>query len=348
MYPSSLRPTYGVFVKQTYDWLIEKYDVSLVKITKQNSFLDKLVAYFIFYIKAVFFGVIKRYDCLYAHFISHSALPVKIIKVFRPHIIVVGNIHGEDVFSEFNRFKRNRRFAELFLKQADYIISPSIYFKKKLVTEYGYPDKKIIVSPSGGVDTDLFLYHDMNTSKRMLKLDTSKKYIGFVSRLEPGKGCDVLLSAFSNLDDYELLIVGSGRNENSYRRLVHELKIDGRVQFIPLLPHNQLVYLYNSLDIFCFPSSSESLGLVGLEAMACECLCILSDAGGIMSYAVDQKNSLVFQRNNVDDLFRKMKDIIELKPDMVGKMKKNARITALAFSSEKTRMGFLNFFSGML
>lgn len=350
MYPSPSNPTYGIFVKQTYDWLRADYKVSLVKITKQTSFIRKLNAYFLFYVRSIFLGIFKNYDLLYAHFISHAALPVRIIKLFKPKLIVIGNIHGEDVFFGFKKFNRNRKRSKAFLNVSDYIISPSDYFKHRLASEYGYPQEKIILSPSGGVDVSLFKPMEQETAKKTLNLDVSKKYIGFASRLVPGKGCELLVEAFSELNDvgYCLAIAGNGSEEQNLKKRVCELQISDRVVFMPLLPHEKLVSFYNSLDVFCFPSESESLGLVGLEAMACGVLCVVSNNGGIMSYAADGKNSLVFEKSNCEDLRQKLQKAASLDNPKIQSLKSNARNTALDFASYKVKNEFLCFFSKVL
>lgn len=352
MYPSPLNPTYGIFVKQTYDWLCGDYEVSLVKITKQTSFIRKLNAYFLFYVRSIFLGIFKNYDLLYAHFISHAALPVRIIKLFKPKLIVIGNIHGEDVFFGFKKFRKNRKHSKTFLKVSDYIISPSDYFKQRLANEYGYPQEKIILSPSGGVDVSLFKPMDQEMAKKTLSLDVSKKYIGLASRLVPGKGCELLVEAFSELNDagYCLVIAGNGSEEQNLKKRVCELQISDCVVFMPLLLHEKLVSFYNSLDIFCFPSESvsESLGLVGLEAMACGVLCVVSNNGGIMSYAVDGRNSLVFEKSNCEDLRQKLQKAASLDNPKIQSLKSNARKTALDFASYKVKNEFLCFFSKVL
>ena len=57
-----------------------------------------------------------------------------------------------------------------------------------------------------------------------------------------------------------------------------------------------LVNIYNSLDIFVFPTyrKSESLGLVGLEAMACETLVIASNNYGPTDYIKDKKTLIPY------------------------------------------------------
>lgn len=352
MYPSASNPTYGIFVKQTYNWLAEKYDVTLVKIAKQKFFLGKFFIYMVFYLKSIFWGLVGKYDLVYAHFISHSALPVWIIKFFHPKIIVIGNIHGEDVFFQYEKFQKNKKHSEVFLKKADFIISPSLYYKNRLAKEYTFPEKNIFVSPSGGVDIRLFKPLDSISSKEKMNLNLAKNYIGFASRLEKGKGCDVLINAFSELKhpDCMLLIVGNGSEERQLKTLVQKLSLSGKVVFFPLLPHEKLTHFYNSLDVFCFPSEreSESLGLVGLEAMACGTLCVVSDNFGIMTYAVDGQNAIVFEKSNEKDLALKLKKALSLDSEQKQKIKSNARQTGLEYSSDKTKKEFLNFFNEVL
>lgn len=350
MYPSGSNPTYGIFVKQTYDWLSENYKITLVKITKQNSFCKKFFAYILFYTKSIIFGLFGNYNLIYAHFISHSALPVRIIKFFKPHLKVIGNIHGEDVFFQYKKFSKNRKRSEIFLKNADFIISPSSYYKNRLSKEYNFPKEKIFISASGGVDVNLFKPVDIANSKKQMNLDFTKKYIGFVSRLESGKGCDILIKAFSQMlqDNCFLIIVGNGSEENNLRNLVKNLNLLDKVVFKPLLSHEKLVYLYNSLDVFCFPSESESLGLVGLEAMSCGTLCVVSNNAGIMTYADDWQNSIVFEKSNISDLAEKLKCAISLDSNKKNEIKKNARNTGLNYSSSKVKREFLNFFDEVI
>lgn len=143
--------------------------------------------------------------------------------------------------------------------------------KKRLINEYNYDDKKKFVSPSGGVDINLFSEKNKQEARKLLNLDQNDFYIGFVSRLEQGKGFEYLIKSFSKLNNesIKLIIVGSGSQEAKYKKMTEALGLNSKVIFIPLLEHSKLTYLYNSLDIFCFSSEAKSLGLVGLEAISC-------------------------------------------------------------------------------
>jgi glycogen(starch) synthase len=89
------------------------------------------------------------------------------------------------------------------------------------------------------------------------------KDIVYVGRLElPGKGLDLLLAAWSKACkqvDCDLVIAGSGPDEERVRRMMGEAGISGRVRLVGLLSSARLVVV---------PSRQETFGLVALEALA--------------------------------------------------------------------------------
>lgn len=98
------------------------------------------------------------------------------------------------------------------------------------------------------------------------------KTIFFVGRLEDRKGIKYLLRAFNELsgrrDDVQLLIAGSGPDENKLREYVNELKIP-RVTFLGYISDDEKIHQFHRADVFCSPARyGESFGIVLLEAMA--------------------------------------------------------------------------------
>ena len=351
MYPSGKAPSYGIFVKKTYQWLHELYQVRLIKIFKNEKIIKKIYAYFIFYLKAIFQGVFSQYDCVYAHFISHCALPIRIIRFFHKNIVIVGNIHGEDVFSEYEKYQKNKKRARIFLKYCNYIIAPSSYFKDKLCEEYGFDEKRVFVSPSGGVDTNYFIPKSNNQCRQRFGFNISKKYIGMVSRIEEGKGWDVFIKAAKMIeyDNIEFLIVGSGSQEPEMKKLIEQEGMWDRIILLPMMGHDKLPDIYNSLDIFCFPTNrvGESLGLVGLEAMSCKIPCVISSMPGPSSYC-SHDNCLRFEPKDAYQLSIKIKELLDMDSDHLMRMKENARETALKYDSRLVKQDFLKFFERII
>lgn len=351
MYPSKKAPSYGIFVKKTYQWLHEFYQVKLIKICKNKNIAKKIYAYFVFYTMAIFHGIFFHYDCVYAHFISHCALPIKIIRFFHKDIVIVGNIHGEDAFSEYEKYQKNRKRACIFLKNCNYIIAPSCYFKDKLCDEYGFDKKRVFVSPSGGVDTNYFIPKDIKQCKQKFGFDISKKYIGMVSRIEDGKGWDVFIKAAKMIkhENTEFVIVGSGSKELEMKEMIEDEGIQNKITLLPMMGHDKLPDIYASLDIFCFPTNIvwESLGLVGLEAMSCKIPCIISSMPGPSSYC-KQDNCLRFEPKDAYQLTTKIIELLNMDSDNLMQMKENARKTALEYDSRLVKQDFLKFFERVM
>ena len=77
----------------------------------------------------------------------------------------------------------------------------------------------------------------------------------------------------------------------------------------------------------------ESLGLVGLEAMASGVPVIASKLGGIQDYLTDNVNGLYFEAGNEKDLSRKIIALLQKEDNEYLKMCQNAYRTSLEYRS---------------
>lgn len=131
------------------------------------------------------------------------------------------------------------------------------------------------------------------------------KTILYIGRLEGRKGVKYLLRAFKELSDrrmdVQLLIAGSGPDENKLRDYVEELDIP-RVTFLGFISDNDKVHHLHRADVFCSPATrGESFGIVLLEAMAANCPVVAGDNLGYQSVMKDTGAiSLVNPRDTVD------------------------------------------------
>ena len=100
--------------------------------------------------------------------------------------------------------------------------------------------------------------------------------------------------------------------------MIKTLGLEEKVIHFPLLPQSSLAYVYNAIEAFVFPTKrkGESLGLVGLEAMACGAPVIGSQIGGLKDYIIDGKNGLFFEPKNVEELASQLQAFINLPEDV--------------------------------
>ncbi len=112
-----------------------------------------------------------------------------------------------------------------------------------------------------------------------------RSYILAVSTIEPRKNIKTLLKAFAGIKDkieHDLLLVGSyGWKSKDVPELIHDLKINDRVKFTGFLDFEDLPTAYSGADLFVYPSLYEGFGLPPLEAMACGCPVITSNAASL-------------------------------------------------------------------
>jgi len=209
---------------------------------------------------------------IHAHWLLPQGLIAVIIKklLFWKDISVLVTIHGGDVYGVKNRIYKFLTKYVCLNCDAISVVSSAI------AKDFGYENKIFIRSM--GVDTKNLFVPDITVER---------KDILFVGRLVDKKGCDILLNAFSKLEQSDdlvnLNIIGSGPELSKLKGIVKDLKIHNRVKFLGALTHSEIVKWYQSAKIFVMPSivansgDQEGLGLVAAEAMSCECLVIASD-----------------------------------------------------------------------
>lgn len=161
----------------------------------------------------------------------------------------------------------------------------------------------------------------------------------FIGRLEPYKGCDMLVEAVSGLNLVELppiklTIVGDGSQREELETAVKLKGLSGTIDFKGWVPHAEVPDQYGMADLFCFPSVREFGGAVVMEAMASGVPCIVVDNGGIGEY-VTEKSGVKITPKGRDYVISKLQEkITELAHDrkLLQKMVVEAKERAKEFS----------------
>ena len=168
------------------------------------------------------------------------------------------------------------------------------------------------------------------------------KVVLYVGRIEPLKGVDILLQAFSlmeNVNETRLMIVGGNVNQVSemarLRLLSTELSIDHKVTFTGPVAHSELPDYYNATDVFALPSYYESFGLVALEAMACGKPVVASRVGGLKTLVKHGVSGYLIPWRCADPFADKL-DILLKNKSLNRKMGEAARSAAVNLSWSST------------
>ncbi|GAB4026600.1 glycosyltransferase family 4 protein [Spirosoma gilvum] len=157
------------------------------------------------------------------------------------------------------------------------IITISQYSKKDIADHFEINSKKIkVIYPT---IPPIFL----NQSATNRLPNKYGKYILGVSSVNPHKNFEGLIRAFqkANLPDVKLVIVGNVQMDESKYSLYHLYKDDPRIVFTGFISDQELISLYKHALFFAFLSFFEGFGIPPLEAMACGCPTLVSNAASL-------------------------------------------------------------------
>ena len=201
-----------------------------------------------------------------------------------------------------------------------------------------------------GVDTNGFKPEYRNQTMRAKLLgdfpDTGSLLI-YVGRLSAEKQIERIKPVLEKIPNTSLALVGDGPYRNQLEKIFENTKTN----FIGYLAGEELASAYASGDIFLFPSSTETLGLVLLEAMAAGCPVIGANKGGIPDIINDGINGCLYdpdtEDNGEESLIAATKKILE---DSTKKenMRKAARTEAERWDWNQATLQLRNFYTKTL
>ncbi len=150
-----------------------------------------------------------------------------------------------------------------------------------------------------GVDTEVFkpeLKTDAMRKRLLGKYDDQGELLIYVGRLSAEKQIERIKPVLQALPKARLALVGDG----PYRQQLEKTFENTATTFVGYLEGQELASAYASGDAFLFPSSTETLGLVLLEAMAAGCPVVGANRGGIPDIITDGKNGCLYNPDGED------------------------------------------------
>lgn len=209
------------------------------------------------------------YDVIHVHG-YHSFVPLHVATsigaeplIFTPHYLGAGSSQ----LTSMLHFPY-RLVGRGVLLRSNRIISLSRYEKHLLVDHFRIEPDRISIVPNG-VDLSQIASLQRNAKKHRSILS--------VSRLVKYKGLEVLIDAFSRIEeDARLEIVGEGPFLPRLLERVNNLGLRGRVFFYQRLPRAELLQRFIDADLFVLPSQHEAMPIALLEALASGITCVVA------------------------------------------------------------------------
>lgn len=267
-YPSNRYPNYTTYIKSIEDCLtcagIEVEHI-VISYNRQILIPYKLLKYVTFWIN-LYSVQLYNYDYIY---INHPPFswPIFFNRTFENERVVL-HWHGNDVVGKGIIQTLFSKLLKSKCREMKSIV-PSLYFKSVVEDKLKIPANQIVVSPSGGVDTELFC-----PIPKQIK-DSNTIVLGYASGMSRCKGANTIMWLVDHCKEIEanlsckilFHIIDTGSEIEMYRE---KLLASPNVVLISKMPKCEMPAYYNNLDVLLMSSNiSESLGLVVLEALSC-------------------------------------------------------------------------------
>lgn len=264
-------------------------------------------------IAAPYFDLVKRVARRFAPNVVHSATEFVIGRMGQMAAKSTGAVKVSSFHTDFARYAEAyglpflrspvSQYLMRYHRRSRRVFTPSKQTRNELQNS-GLNNVEVWGS---GVDTSIF-----SPAKRSFDLRGRFPANSFlflhVGRLAAEKGVGRILEAYSRVrevmppDSVHLIIAGAGPQESAIR-----IAAPDGVTFLGVLDRKvDLPALYASCDAFVFASTTETLGLVILEAMASGLPVIAAPAGGVADNLDHGINGLAYDPGNVEEMARAM------------------------------------------
>jgi starch synthase len=183
---------------------------------------------------------------------------------------------------------------------ADAVVAVSNGMKADILSSYPALDESRLHVIYNGIDTDFYRPDPDTSVLERIGVDLNRPYVAFVGRITRQKGVPHLLRAGLAFDrDLQIVLLAGAADTPELKTetdtLIAELRAerDGVFVVSEMLPREEVRQVLTHALAFLCPSVYEPLGIVNLEAMACETAVVASNVGGIPEVVVAGETGLI-------------------------------------------------------
>jgi glycosyltransferase involved in cell wall biosynthesis len=249
------------FIKNDYDLLSKHFKVSKVNIKNTKDVFGLMAA-------------ISKCNLAFIWFAGKHAFPAVLLSkaLGKRSLVVVG---GYDVacepeinYGQFTLGWDERMYTWFALNNADAVLAVSEFVRGEVLRRSNPRRMKVVYN---SVDADKF---KPGGEKEDLVL-TVASATGIVVKL---KGIDAFVKAAAYMPEIKFQVIGLRKKDVA---AVLPPGIPENVDFTGYMPHEELIKHYQRAKVYCQMSYIESFGVALTEAMACECVPVVTERGAL-------------------------------------------------------------------
>lgn len=292
-------------------------------------------------------AIIRDADLVYIHFPFLMGLKaIKIAKAMNKPVVVGFHVQPENLLMNMGVKGQKaidllyRLFINRFYNFADHVICPSRFAESLLHDSPHFKGNTIVIS--NGI-TERFrpkVHYDKQRHSDIFTILT-------VGRLAKEKRHALIIDAIRHSkykDKIQLVITGDGLLKNHLLHLSRDLPLTPKIGFVcqdTLLDH------YHTADLFIQASQIELEGMSVLEAIACGCPALISNAKTSASKQFSLNDKFLFENNNRQSLTEKL-DYWITHRDELSMASKAYAISAKPYHIEQSTQKMINVFQHTL
>ncbi len=217
------------------------------------------------------------------------------------------------------------------LEAADAIVAVSAAMRDDVLSCYPAiePDRVKVIH--NGIDTEEYKPDHGTDVLERHGVDPSKPYVIFVGRITHQKGLEHLLDAAPSIDPSAQLVLCAGAPDTPEigERVRSRIPLLEHVTWIEeMLPKPEVIQLLTHATVFVCPSIYEPMGIVNLEAMACETAVVASRVGGIPEVVAEGETGFLVEPGNAAKLAARVNELLA-DPELATRFGKAGRKRAV-------------------
>ena len=229
----------------------------------------------------------------------------------------------------------------------DCITTPSVSMKE-LIEDYGIKNR-IEVIPNA-IELDSFQEKNeqkCSEIKKRYNLKEEDKIILYVGRIAQEKSIDKIIKALAiikkkGFSKMKLLIVGQGPARDELKQLARTLKVEEDVIFAGAVSYEEIKYYYKMAYVFTIASTTETFGMVTIEALASGVPVLAVKAPGAVDILTDGLDGLLVD-NDTEKFASALENIIR-EPELRERLSQWALKTSEKYSIDIISERMLNLY----